>query len=197
MFSKLSLFNFGTVTVINSVLALMCFCSVTSVTNITFYLSKFIWLLRIWHSMEVHWTPPPYICGFTYLYAPSEINSSWVLLNHYQCVPIEWIPLTFSLSVPIGHHFWSVLQTTSSVCTELMKVAFAGWPKLIYPCVEIHCRMLLMSLFSLLQQWPECLAHLPWGVCEIGVKWLYKCCFKGFLLRFVQTSMQHTSIVSI
>ena len=40
-----------------------------------------------------------------------------------------------------------------------------------------------MSLFSLLQQCPVCLAYLSWKICKMGGKWLYsssffKCCFQ-------------------
>ena len=52
---------------------------------------------------------------------------------------------------------------------------FAGQPKLVWPCVGVHRRMLHRSLSLLYQQCQVCFAGLLWMVCEMGGKWLYSC----------------------
>ena len=48
-----------------------------------------------------------------------------------------------------------------------------------------------MSSFLLLLHCPVGLAHFIWMICEMGGKWLYKCCFVGCCFQgFVQNSMQ-------
>ena len=76
-------------------------------------------------------------------------------------------------SVPIGHCSWKALKTAFSVYTELMCVSHCWTAVLGCPCVVVHRRMLLMSLFLLLQQ---CLlVCLTWMVSEMGNKWSHNC----------------------
>ena len=47
---------------------------------------------------------------------------------------------------PIVHRCWQVLQIAFSDRTESMNV-FLGWLRLVCPCVVVHKRTLLMSLY--------------------------------------------------
>ena len=74
-------------------------------------------------------------------------------------------------SIPIILHSQQALQTTSSVCTELI-----GWPTLAHLRVGIHWRTSPISSTLLFQL---CLACLTWMVFEMGGRWPYSCCFVG------------------
>ena len=45
------------------------------------------------------------------------------------------------------------------------------------PCIGVHQRMSIMSLYLLLQQRLAYLVRLIWMVYEMGSKWPYSCCF--------------------
>ena len=68
----------------------------------------------------------------------------------------------------------------------------AGWLTLVYLCVVVHRRLLLMSSSLLLQPCPACLTLM---LREIGGKWPNSCCFEeccfqdlwSILVKFLST----------
>ena len=121
----------------------------------------------------------------------------WWLTSSSRVDCVELSPLSLSLSlslsptVLIGHRSWQVLQTTFSVCIELIYVnlfslantgASTCWPNVL---AIGECRLYIRSCFF--SSVPH--VRLTWMVCEMGGKFLYSCCFVDVLLPgFVQNS---------
>ena len=100
--------------------------------------------------------------------------------QHNKVVLIAQNSLTLTLTIyPYNPLFWAGLLNSAVVYNSL----------LVHSWVGDHKRMLLMSLFLFLQLCPACFVHLTWMVCEMGSRWLYKCCFVGCCFQFVRVNV--------
>ena len=101
--------------------------------------------------------------------------------QHHNIMLFAQISLTLSLAI---HLYYPLLPAGSLdyiLCLYRADVdkVLVDCPTLTCLCERVHRKMLLMSLFLLLQQCPTYLVRLIWMVLEMGGRWLFCCCFVG------------------
>ena len=115
-----------------------------------------------------------YIYIYIYIYITIIIKSSW---NH-RFLLLFFVIHPYRPSLPIGRPYKADLSPAHLVLLLSWPTwVFAGCPALVCPCVGVHQRTSLMSLYLILRQCSAYLVWLTWMVCEMGGKWLYSCSF--------------------
>ena len=119
----------------------------------------------------------------------------WMCVLHiYQDMLIAQIPLTLFhdlslLTITLGR---SSKRHPVSTQSRLIYI-FAVQPILVCSRVGTYSGTLIRSLVSA-EQYSAYLVYLTWMICEMGGKWLYKCCFLSCELLFSKIcSKQHAA----